>query len=399
VSKFSWYSSACAFAVLWTSAAIAQAPHFTTLTSFANTNGAYPWATLLLASDGNFYGTTQNGGKNTDCGYGYSCGTVFRITPGGKLTVIHNFTNDGGNSSLAGLVQGANGDLYGVTLSGGKTIPQLPYGMGVVFELSLSGKYTVLHKFAYTDGASPQAGLMLGHDGNFYGTTGQGGQGGGGTIFRMTPAGALTTLWNFDYGQYGVAPLSAMVETTAGDFYGTAEGGVTGGGVVFEWSAKGRYSVLHYFSGNADGGAPTAGLLIGKDGNLYGATENGGAYVAYGTIYRLTLSGKLKTLHNFDVTDGDVPFGTLIQGTDGNFYGTTAYGGNTPYYGTIFKMTPNGKITTLHQFDITDGAFVYAGLVQAPNGTLYGDTFQGGSSAACGTYGCGTVYSLTLGKK
>ncbi len=393
------YANAFLFAMLWANAAVARPPQFTTLDSFNNTNGAFPWAQLLLARDGNFYGTTQNGGKNTDCGSGYSCGTIFKLTPGGKLTSIHSFTNAGGNQSYSGLVQGANGNLYGVTEFGGKTIPALPSGLGTIFEISTGGKYTVLHKFDFADGATPNGGLMLAADGNFYGTGGQGGVGGLGTIFKMTPAGKLTTLWNFDYGQYGAFPTSTLVQTKNGDFYGTAFGGPEGAGVVFRFSAKGKFSVVHNFSGNADGGAPYAGLLVGTDGNLYGSTLNGGDYVAYGTIFKLTPAGKLTTLHSFNVTDGDIPNGTLIQGADGDFYGTTSYGGTSPYWGTVFRMTPAGVITTLHSFDLMDGAFVYAGLIQAPDGTLYGDTYGGGSSKACGTYGCGTVFSLKLGTK
>ncbi len=395
MSKLQGYLGACAFAALWTSAAVAQSAQFSTLASFANTNGSFPWATLLLASDGNFYGTTQNGGKNAVCA---SCGTVFRITPSGKLTAIHSFSAESGNAPIAGLVQGPNGNLYGVTSSGAITSPSLPAGMGTVFEITTSGKLTVLHKFAGPDGATPFGGLMLAKDGNFYGTTEQGGDGDLGTIFKMTPDGVLTKLWNFDYGNYGALPVSTLVQTADGDFYGTADGGVYGAGVVYKFSAKGKFSVVHTFTGDADGGVPTAGLLLGSDGDLYGGTENGGKYVAYGTIYKLTTAGKLTTLHNFNVTDGDVPWGTMIQGTDGDFYGTTAYGGDTPYYGTIFRMTSAGKITTLHSFDNTDGAYVYAGLIQAPNGKLYGDTFGGGSSAACATIGCGTIFSLKLAK-
>jgi uncharacterized repeat protein (TIGR03803 family) len=402
VSRFQWFWSACALGLLWANAAVAQSAEFHTLNSFANTNGAYPWAQLLLASDGNLYGTTQYGGNLTKCPSG--CGTIFKITPRGKLTTIHKFDGKDGSGPLAGLIQGANGNLYGVAPEGGILYPpNVPNGAGTVFEITLAGKLTVLHKFddvdAYAHGRSPVGGLMSASDGNFYGTTNEGGPADLGTIFKMTPAGALTTLWDFDYSNYGAFPVSTLVETKAGDFYGTADGGLDGAGVAFEYSAKGKFTVLHTFTGNADGGVPTAGLLVGTDGNLYGATENGGQYLYYGTIFKLTPAGHLTTLHSFNVTDGDVPWGTLLQGMDGNFYGTTSYGGSTPNWGTVFKMTPSGKITSVHQFDLTDGAFVYAGLIQAPDGTFYGDTFAGGSSTACGTYGCGTVFSLRLGKK
>jgi uncharacterized repeat protein (TIGR03803 family) len=399
VSKLKGYLSACALAVLWANAACAKPPHFSSLASFNNTNGAFPWAPLALGTDGNFYGTTQNGGTNT-CSGGLSCGTIFTVTPAGTLTTLVNLDVTTGDMPYAGLVQGANGNFFGVGSSGGNTSnPNFPGGMGTVFEVTPTGTLTVLHTFSFTDGAIPTGGLMLASDGNFYGTTDQGGVGGLGTIFRLTPTGTLTTLWNFDYGQYGAFPNSALVQTKAGDFYGTAFGGFSGAGVAYKLTANGHFKVVHQFNGTSDGGSPYAGLLVGSDGNLYGATETGGKYVGYGTIFKMTPTGHLKVLHNFDVTDGDVPNGTLMQGTDGNFYGTTAYGGTSPYWGTVFKLTPTGKLTTLHSFDLTDGAFVYAGLIQAPNGTLYGDTFGGGSSTACGAYGCGTIFSLTLDPK
>jgi len=110
----------------------------------------------------------------------------------------------------------------------------------------------------------------------------------------------------------------------------------------------------------------------------------------------MTPGGKLTTLHNFQQTDGDNPVSALVQGTDGNLYGTVSYGGKHPNFGTVFKITPGGKLTTLHNFDSQHGSYPYAGLIQATNGRFYGATYAGGPSTAC-PFGCGTVFSLSVG--
>jgi uncharacterized repeat protein (TIGR03803 family) len=148
-------------------------------------------------------------------------------------------------------------------------------------------------------------------------------------------------------------------------------------------------------SGCKDGGSPRAGLVQATDGNLYGTTVGGNVYNGDGTVFKITASGKLTTLHSFDGTDGASPYAGLVQATDGNLYGTTDFGGancvSDGGCGTVFKITPKGKLTTLHSFDGTDGADPYAGLVQYTDGNLYGTTATGGS------YGRGTVFSLSVG--
>jgi uncharacterized repeat protein (TIGR03803 family) len=396
VSTLNGYAKACALAALWTTSAVAQPAHFTSMNSFANTNGAYPWSTLIQGTDGNFYGTTQNGGKYTHCVSGMGCGTVFKMTPRGKLSTVVNFNGTNGSQPFAALVQGPDGTLYGTTLSGGGKNKYFPNGAGTVFAIPPGGKLTTLYHFSgLNDGASPGGALIFGADGNLYGTTGEGGDNAG-TIFKLTPAGVLTTLFDFDYYAYGIFPEGALVQTKNGDLYGvTLSGGsgANGSGTIYRLDPRGHYTVMHSFN-LTDGGSPYAGLLIGADGNFYGSTENGGEYVGYGTIFKMTPDGHLTTLHSFDVTDGDVPVGTLIQGTNGKFYGTTAYGG-TDNAGTVFEMTAGGKLTTLHSFDGTDGASVYDGLLLAKNGKLYGDTFGGGTSTNCGGYGCGALFSLS----
>jgi uncharacterized repeat protein (TIGR03803 family) len=395
MSKLNFCMRACALFVLWATTTVTlPAQTFKSLDSFDNTDAAFPWATLIQASDGNFYGTTQNGG-NTACDSG--CGTIFKITPNGKLTTF-KFNGTNGSQPYAGLVQAANGDFYGVTTTGGTD------NLGTVFKFTPKGGLTTLYSFAANTGYSPVGGLVLASDGNFYGTASSGGPAAGqcdpgcGTIFKITPAGTYTTIHNFNGIPDGGAPLATMVQAPDGKLYGTASalGNAGSYGTVFTITPEGKYTVVHQFN-NTDGAYPFGGLILGTDGNFYGQTDLGGAsqYGAYGTVYKMTPSGKVTTLHSFEQTDGDNPISNLVQGTDGNFYGTAAYGG-THGGGTAFKITPRGKLTTLQNFDGTDGADLYAGLAQGTNGKFYGATFGGGSSTAC-KYGCGTVFSLSVG--
>jgi uncharacterized repeat protein (TIGR03803 family) len=396
MSKLNSCIRACALFLLWATTTVTlPAQTFKSLDSFDNTDAAFPWATLVQGNDGNFYGTTQNGG-NTACSSG--CGTIFRITPNGKLTTF-SFDGTNGNGPIAGLVQAANGDFYGVSGGGAN-------GLGTVFKFTPNGGLTTLYSFSANTGYGPIGGLVLASDGNFYGTTSNGGPptgqckpSGCGTIFKITPKGEYTTLHNFNGIPDGGSPLATMTQAPNGKFYGTASnlGNAGSYGTVFTMTPKGKFTVVHQFN-NTDGAYPFGGLILGTDGNFYGQTDLGGAsaYGAFGTVYKMTPSGKVTTLHSFEQTDGDNPISNLVQGTDGNFYGTAAYGGKYPNFGTVFKITSGGKFSTLHNFDSTDGSYLYAGLIQATNGTFYGATYAGGSSTAC-SYGCGTVFSLSVG--
>ena len=396
MSKLNWCMRACALSVLWATTTVTlPAQTFKSLKSFDNTDAALPWATLIQGNDGNFYGTTQNGG-NTACTLG--CGTIFRITPNGKLTTF-SFDGTNGSQPIAGLVQAANGAFYGVTTTGGT------YDLGTVFKFTPNGGLTTLYSFNANTGYSPLGGLVLASDGNFYGTASSGGPATGqcdpgcGTIFKITSKGMYTTLHNFNGIPDGGLPLATMTQAPNGKLYGTAAslGNAGSYGTVFTITPKGKFTVVHQFD-NTDGAYPFGGLIQGTDGNFYGQTDLGGAsdYGAFGTVYKMTPSGKVTTLHSFEQTDGDNPISPLVQGTDGNFFGTAAYGGKHPNFGTVFKITPSGTFTTLHNFDSTDGSYLYAGLIQATNGKFYGATYAGGSSTAC-PYGCGTVFSLYVG--
>jgi uncharacterized repeat protein (TIGR03803 family) len=368
-----------------TTAIALPAQTFTTLHSFHQTDGTEPFAALVQGTNGDLCGTTYYGGANSE-------GTVFKITASGTLTTLLSFDGTEG-SAPTGLVQTTDGNFYGTTYG----------GYGTVFKVTPSGTLTVLYSFCSqagcTDGAYPFAALVQATNGDFYGTTAEGGANGYGTVFKITPSGTLTTLYSFCSQSNctdGAGP-NGLVQATNGNFYGTTGGGGSDNdGTVFRIAPSGTLTTLFSFNGT-DGSGPN-GLIQATDGNLYGTTVEGANN--YGTVFKISASGALKTLYSFcsqsDCTDGEYPNG-LIQATDGNFYGT-AYHGGASGYGTVFKITPGGTLTTLHSFDHTDGAYPMAGLVQDTNGSFYGTTGQGGAiPAACGVYGCGTVFSLSVG--
>ena len=219
-----------------------------------------------------------------------------------------------------------------------------------------------MYLFSYTDGAYPEAGLVQASDGNFYGTTEGGGTGTFGTVFKITSNGTLTTLYNFCV-QYpcadGAAPPGVLVQSTDGNLYGTTIAGGTsstcsgGCGTVFKITTSGALTTLHSFVGS-DGVSPFPGLVQASDGNFYGTTYEGGN-TDYGTVFKITPSGTLTTLYTFcsqiGCTDGTQPYAGVIQATDGNFYGTTEYGGGVDNAGTVYELTPSGTLTTLHTFN------------------------------------------------
>jgi uncharacterized repeat protein (TIGR03803 family) len=380
-----------------------QAQTFTTLHNFNGTDGAILGAGLVQGTDGKLYGTTSSGGANNK-------GTVFSIAPSGALTTLHSFDGTDGSYPGAGLVQASNGNFYGTTSSGGAN-GGCPFGeCGTVFKLTPNGTLTTLYNFCSqsncSDGAAP-SGLIQATDGNFYGTTSLGGDANfDGTVFKITPSGTLTTLHNFaGYPTDGSESYAGLVQGTDGNFYGTTSvGGAFASGTVFTITPSGTLTTLYSFcSGGGyctDGTQPDAGLVQAANGNFYGTTAYGGALLcgtlSCGTIFEITPSGTLTTLSSFDGTDGETPYAGLVQGTDGNFYGTTAQGGANNgcinfTCGTVFKITPSGALTALHSFDGTDGASSYAGLIQATCGKFYGTTGYGGANND------GTVFSLSVG--
>src|ERR1035437_8894175 len=309
LSKLNWATRACAVLVLCATTAIALPAQIATLTTIHRfcsqsgcPDGASPFAGLVQATNGDLYGTTSGGATN-------SAGTIFKITPGGTLTTLYSFCSQtnctDGATPYAGLVQAANGDLYGTTYYGGTN------GGGTVFKITQGGTLTTLYSFCSqtncTDGTGPGAGLVQAANGDFFGTTQVGGANDGGTAFKITPSGTLTTLYSF------------CSQTNC-----------------------------------ADGAYPYAGLVQLANGDLYGTTYSGGNNYN-GTVFKITPTGTLTTLYRFcsqtNCTDGEGPYAGLVQAANGDFYGTTEYGGtNGEYGGTVFKITPSGALTTPYHF-------------------------------------------------
>jgi uncharacterized repeat protein (TIGR03803 family) len=416
MNKLNWMMKACCvlgLCVIGTAALSAQT--YTALHAFgAPPDGANPYAGLVQGTDGSFYGTTYGGGANNFCDGYNGCGTVFEISPSGTLTVLYSFCSQDvegtcadGALPYAGLILGTDENFYGTTYFGGVN------GGGTVFKITASGTLTTLHSFgaSETDGAFPLAGLIQGTNGKFYGTTFSGGAYDYGSVFEITPGGILATLHSFDVSD-GRGPRGGLVQGANGDLYGTTETGgvIYDDGTVFKITPSGTLTTLHSFD-SRDGEYPYATLVQGTDGNVYGTTLAGGTNCGEddqcGTVFKITPGGMLTTLHNFDGTDGFDLFSGLVAATDGNLYGTTEDGGGG--YGSIFKITPSGTLTTLYAFctsgeggfNCSDGQYPYAGLVQGTNGEFYGTTYGGGlDSGECyeNSYGyCGAVFSLNVG--
>lgn len=356
----------------------------TTLVSFAGTNGAYPAAALVQGTDGHFYGTTSEGGLNND-------GTVFKITTNGTLTTLVSLAGTNGAYPQAALVEGADGKFYGTTLNGGAN------NEGTVFQITTNGTFTILVSFNGTNGRQPTSGLVHGSDGYFYGTTDTGGASAEGTVFKIATNGTLTNLISFNGGN-GAYPASAapLVQGSDGNFYGTTSGGgANNNSTVFKITTNGTLTTLVSFNGFLNDGALPNGVVQGTDGNLYGTTWAGGPYSkgpsgGGGTVFKVTTNGALTTLISFDNTDGANPSAALVQGNDGNFYGTTEEGGMNND-GTVFKITSNGTLTTLLSFNDSNGAYPEAALVQGSDGNFYGTTPNGGANND------GTVFQMTTG--
>jgi len=341
-------------------------------------DGARPAAALVQGTDGNFYGTASEGGAE-------SYGALFRVSSSGAFRSLYSFTNglDGGNP-VAPLVQGSDGNFYGTS-----TGPQ--NGFGTVFEMTTNGAVSSLYAFSGgSDGAYPQAALVEGADGNFYGTTSSGGTNNQGAVFGLSSLGVFRQVMSFVGGFDGADPQAPLVQGTNGNFYGTTyQGGVAGYGVVFEMTAQGGLTSLYSFTNGADGVYPAGGLVEGSDGNFYGTTSGGGANHA-GILFKMTPQGGLTVLHSLtNRVEGSHPLAGMVEGTDGNFYGTT-YQGGLSTEGAVFAMTPAGTVTALYAFtNGVDGAYPKGGLVQGLDGNFYGTTTLGGSNNH------GTVFKIT----
>jgi uncharacterized repeat protein (TIGR03803 family) len=352
----------------------AQSQTFTVLHFFSYADGGGPNGTLIQATDGAFYGTTVQGGAD---GYG----TVFKINSGGKFTMLHSFDATDGDGPTIGLIQATDGEFYGATLYGGV------HNLGTIFKLDFKGTLTTLHAFDGTDGQGPW-GLIQATDGDLYGTTGYGGADNYGTVFEITCDGKLTTLHSFVDAD-GVIPVTGVIEATNGDFYGTTtEGGPLGPdyqyGTVYRITPGGKLTVIASFDYNE---RYPSGLLQAADGNFYGTSVS--------EFFEVTPRGILTTPYTF-TGYGQNPYMSLIQATDGNFYGTTV-GGGAYNAGSVFQLTPSGVLTTLYSFcpepACTDGSSPIEGLIQGTDGDFYGSAESGGAG------GYGSVFKLSMGLK
>jgi uncharacterized repeat protein (TIGR03803 family) len=376
-------------------------------------DGASPYGSLIQASDGNLYGMTSQGGES-------GAGAIFKSTITGAESILYNFVGSFyGSSPTGSLILGIDSNLYGMTYSGGAS------SEGTIFKCNKSGTKTILHSFVggNYDGEYPNGSLIQGNDGNLYGLTSEGGpffsggcsgnsSGNDGTIFKCTPAGIETILHIFVNGEFdGGNPNGSLIQGVDGNLYGMTSGGGLSGvpyssgssggvGTIFKCTPTGTETILHNFmgGGDTDGAYPSGSLIQDSDGNFYGMTESGGIY-NYGIIFKCTNTGQLTILYSFKggAYDGLNPHGSLIKGGDGNFYGMTTSGG-LYNMGIIFKCTPTGIETTLHNFSggISDGASPYGSLILGSDSNFYGMTELGGAANYGTIFECTPSGSVTI---
>jgi len=366
----------------------------TQLLTFNMSNGANPHAALIQGPNGVLYGTTEQGGTNGNNG------TVFQITTNGQFTILVSFNNTNGADPVSALLQGTNAMLYGTTQSGGTN-----GGYGTVFQITTNGQLTTLVSFNNTNGANPLGALVRTADGTLFGTT-YSGVGGttNGTVFQISTNGQLTTLVSFN-GANGANPYSGLIRASDGNFYGTTyNGGSAGVGTVFKMTLGGALTSLASFN-NTNGANPRGVLLQAADGNFYGTTQSGGTN-GFGSIFKMTPGGTITPLYSFDpVSGGDLPVAGLILGADGELYGTTQSGGakavgtvyslNVPMApvfrsatqsGGIFSFTWTAVAGRVYQLqfisDLTQTNWTnFGGVLNATNGIMGGSTAIGSTTS------------------
>jgi uncharacterized repeat protein (TIGR03803 family) len=386
-------------------AVAANAQTFTELHTYPIGSGAWSGIRapqgMAQGRDGDLYSTIANNGTGTAVD-----GTVYKITTTGALSEVYSFCAltacDDGDDPEGGVTLGLDGNLYGTTKVGGKD------GAGTIFKVTPTGTLTTLHSFTNsTDDSVPIYRVVLGQDGNFYGVSEAEYNGQYGAFFRISPSGVFKALGDFDYTNGSLPNLPT--QGTDLNFYGTAQQGGDNGtncGVVYKVTTGGKITVLHNFAGYpTDGCRPISVLVQGTDGDFYGTTYSGGDSSAdgngNGTIFKISPSGVYTLLHSFtygvsgstNLYDAQLPEAGLTLGTEGNFYGVGAYGGMTNY-GAIFKITPAGTESVLYSFCYkTCTSFSPATpLVLHTNGDFYGNS--NGNSL-----GGAVFYSLNVGFK
>jgi len=283
-------------------------------TKVINDIGYFPDGGLTLGTDGFLYGVDSDGGISGNCGES-ACGQVYKLTSAGKVTILHDFTNEGdGESPQSAPIEATNGLFYGTSNS-------------TVYSVTSNGVFSTLHNFTGSDGSDPSGGLLQGSDGNLYGDTVSGGSNGDGVIYKISPAGGFSVLHNFTGAPDGAGAYSPLIQANDGNFYGVTIAGGSFYGIVFQLTPNGKYTVLHTFSnGPNDGAAPSASLMQATDGKLYGVTSGGGTS-GDGTIFSITTDGAYSVIYNFLTATGYQPSSPLKQNTNGLLYGETYYGG------------------------------------------------------------------------
>jgi uncharacterized repeat protein (TIGR03803 family) len=355
-------------------------------------DGQYPGPPLLTDRSGDLFGTASFGGT-------HGVGTAFKLTAQGQFSVLHSFGGaHDGYLPMCALIADAAGNLYGTAYEGGRNMA------GIVFRLTPAGSETVLHDFTVRDGANPSAGLVFDHAGTLYGTTYDGGQAGDGVVFSLSPAGKETVLHNFTGGQDGANPVASLVFGKDGKLYGTTEAGggsaaCQGGcGTIFRTDpTTGHTDILHGFQGVAggDGAAPVAPILFAKSGTLYGTSYGGGSGSCLpggcGTVFSLSKAGIAHIVLAFDGAGGGAnPEAGLTLGAGGALIGTTPFGGATGN-GLVFRLDAGtGHEAVLHGFGGgRDGSAPVGGVIFGPGGGLFGVTKHGGAADS------GVIFRLT----
>lgn len=383
----------------------AQEATYTVLHKFTGgADGANPMAGLIADQDGNLYGTTTYGGS-------FNYGTVFKLEPSAKETVLHNFAGGEGMWPEGTLLLDQSGNLYGTTTNGGT--PEggsCRFGCGTVFKIDSTGSYTVLYAFTGgADGSNPSSSLILDHAGNLYGTAAGGNYeygcfNGCGVVYKVDPHGKETVLYTFNELIGPLNPSGGLVRDVDGNFYGPSlwGGSTSTYGTVYKLDRAGEETVLYSFTDGTDGAGPQGTLVRDEAGNLYGVTQRGGddsarecasgSWLGCGVVFSVDTSGNESVLYTFtDSSDGAFPNGGLLRDEAGNLYGTTP--GNC-CGGTLFKVSPDGNFYLLHTFEAETGYVPVSGVVSDRAGSLYGTTWEGGLGKCLG-HGCGVVYKIS----
>ena len=360
-----------------------------------NTNGFTPSAGLTRDASGNLYGVTYDGGDLSCYGAnGTGCGVVFKLSASGQFTVVHTFTGSDGAAPAGDLLLDSQGNLYGVTTMGGAI------GYGAFIKIDSAGNETVLHSFAGPEGASPSGPLTRDAQGNFYGVA-DGGSLGFGAVYKMDPSGNVTVIHNFlDFPNDGAGPVGGVLFDAQGNLYGvTLQGGTYKNGTIYKIDSSGNETVLYNFTGASDGSQPSS-LIRDAKGNLYGTAGIGGAgcdHLGCGVVFKLSTAGKQSVLFTFKgYPSGGADPVALFRDSSGNLCGTTFGGGtlSSGGYGTIFALSPSGQLKELFNLTPALGALPGGRLISDQAGKLYGVTSEGGDLKRCNGVGCGVIFEF-----